>query len=74
MNDMIGGVILALPVSSYQAGYLFTAIAILFSAAFSFYSCFLSIKYLGNQSDMNYAMQAYFGNNKIARFLYDIVV
>ncbi len=56
MNGMIGGVILVLPVSSYQAGYLFTILAILVSGAFSFYSCYLSIKHLGDQKDMNYAM------------------
>ena len=47
MNGMIGGVILVLPVASYQAGYLYTALAILFSGAFSYYSCYLSIKHLG---------------------------
>jgi len=73
MNGMIGGVILVLPVSSYQAGYLYTILAIIFSAAFSFYSCFLSIKHLGDQKDMNYAMQAHFGS-KAAKIIYDIIV
>jgi amino acid permease len=73
MNGMIGGVILVLPLSSLQAGYIFTILAILFSGAFSFYSCYLSIKHLGDQKDMNYSMQAHFGT-KIAKIIYDIVV
>lgn len=73
MNGMIGGVILVLPVTSYQAGYLFTILAILFSGFFSFYSCYLSIKHLGDQKDMNFAMQAHFNSN-IAKIIYDIVV
>lgn len=56
MNGMIGGLILVLPVSAYQAGYLFTILAIVFSGFFSFYSCYLSIKHLGDQKDMNFAM------------------
>lgn len=73
MNGMIGGVILVLPVTAYQAGYLFTILAILFSGFFSFYSCYLSIKHLGDQKDMNFAMQAHF-NSKVAMIFYDIVV
>jgi amino acid permease len=73
MNGMIGGVILVLPVTSYQVGYIYTIIAILIGGAFSFYSCYLSIKHLGDQKDMNYAMQAHFQSN-IAKILYDIVV
>lgn len=73
MNGMIGGVILVLPVSAYQAGYLFTILAVLFSGFFSFYSCYLSIKHLGDQKDMNFSMQAHF-NSKIAKIIYDIVV
>jgi amino acid permease len=74
MNGMIGGVILVLPVSSHQAGYIFTIIAIIVSGAFSFYSCYLSIKHLGDQKDMNFAMLVHFGNYKIAKIVYDIVV
>ncbi len=74
MNGMIGGVILVLPVSSHQAGYVFTILAIIFSGGFSYYSCFLSIKHLGDQKDMNYAMQAHFGNHRIAKIIYDVVV
>jgi hypothetical protein len=73
MNGMIGGVILVLPVASYQAGYLYTILAIIFSGAFSYYSCYLSIKHLGDQQDMNYSMQSHF-RTKIAKILYDIVV
>ena len=73
MNGMIGGVILVLPVTSLQAGYIYTVLAILISGAFSYLSCFLSLKHLGDQTDMNYAMQAHF-KHKIAKILYDIVV
>jgi amino acid permease len=73
MNGMIGGVILVLPVASYQAGWIYTILAILFSGAFSFYSCYLSIKHLGDQKDMNYSMQAHFGS-KFAKIIYDVVV
>lgn len=74
MNGMIGGVILVLPVSSFQAGYLFTILALIFSGAFSFYSCYLSVKHLGDQKDMNFAMFVHFGNSKIIKNFYDIVV
>ncbi len=73
MNGMIGGVILVLPVTSFQVGYIYTILAIIFAGAFSFYSSYLSIQHLGDQKDMNYAMQAHFGS-KIAKIVYDIVV
>jgi hypothetical protein len=73
MNGMIGGVILVLPVAAYQAGYLYTILAIIFSGSFSYYSCYLSIKHLGDQRDMNYSMQAHF-RSQIAKIVYDIVV
>jgi amino acid permease len=73
MNGMIGGVILVLPVAAYQAGYLYTILAITISGGFSYYSCYLSVKHLGDQKDMNYSMQAHF-RTPVAKILYDIVV
>lgn len=53
INGMIGGVILVLPLLALEAGTIVTAIVIIISGVFSYYSSMLCVKHLGNSSDLD---------------------
>lgn len=74
INGMIGGVILVLPVLTISSGYIVTALVILFTGVFSFYSCYLCLSHLGDQTDLNLAILRHFNGNPIVKILYDIIV
>lgn len=53
INGMIGGVILVLPLLALEAGTVVTAIVIIVSGMFSYYSSMLCVKHLGPCSDLD---------------------
>ncbi len=74
VNGMIGGLILILPVYALHAGYILTMIIIFVTCVFSYYSCYLCIIHLGDQSDLDYAILRHFNGSKWAKIFYDLCV
>jgi len=74
VNGMLGGVILILPVMAMQSGTVLSLLVILLTGFFSYYSCLLCLKHLGNHSDLDKAILEHFNNNKCVSITYDILV
>lgn len=74
VNGMIGGLILLLPVFALKAGWGICLIVIFVTCAFSYYSCYLCVIHLGDQSDLDYAIFRHFNGNKVIKIFYDICV
>ena len=74
VNGMIGGLILILPVSALEAGYLLTFLVIIFTGIFSYYSCYLCLQHLGDQPDLDLAVFRHFNGNKGVKVFYDLCV
>ena len=51
-----------------------TLIVILFTCLFSYYSCYLCLIHLGDQSDLDYAILRHFNGNECTKFFYDVCV
>lgn len=74
VNGMIGGVILVLPLLVLEAGSITSAIVICTSGIFSYYSCRLCVKHLGNFSDLDESIMHHFNHNLFIKVFYDSVV
>lgn len=74
VNGMIGGSILVLPVVAKQAGWAETLIIILFTGVFSYYSCYLSLIHLGDQTDLDHTLLRHFNGSKFLKIFYDFCV
>jgi amino acid permease len=74
VNGMIGGSILVIPLTSMQAGWAFTIIVIALTGIFSFYSCYLSVKHLGDQKDLDSALLRHFNGSRVLKIFYDFCV
>lgn len=61
VNGMIGGLTLVLPILASQTGTVLTAIILVATGFFSFYSCYLCIIHLGSHSDLDKALYYHFG-------------
>lgn len=64
VNGMLGGVILILPVMAMHSGTVLSLIVILVTGSFSYYSCLLCIKHLGEHSDLDQAILNHFKDKK----------
>jgi amino acid permease len=74
VNGMIGGLILILPVYALNAGYVLSLIVILFTCAFSYFSCYLCVIHMGDQPDLDYAIFRHFNGNRVVKIFYDLCV
>ena len=74
INGMIGGLILVLPILTVEGGTVLSFIVILVTGFFSYYSCYLCVKHLGNHPDLDKAIYYHFGQNKAIRIFYDLMV
>lgn len=74
VNGMIGGLILILPVYALTSGYIDTLIVILVTGVFSFYSCYLCVLHMGDQTDLDYAVLRHFNGARWAKIFYDVCV
>ena len=74
VNGMIGGLILLLPVFALDAGYIVTLLVIFATCIFSYYSCYLCLIHLGDQSDLDYAIFRHFNGSKAVKIFYDLCV
>ena len=74
VNGMIGGLILLLPVFALNAGYILTLLIILVTCVFSYYSCYLCLIHLGDQSDLDFAIFRHFNGSRVAKVFYDLCV
>ena len=74
VNGMIGGLILILPIYALNSGYVTTLIVILLTGLFSFYSCYLCVLHMGDQSDLDYAVLSHFNGNRWPKIFYDVCV
>ena len=74
VNGMIGGLLLILPVDALHAGYITTSTIIVFTGAFSFFSCYLCLMHLGDQPDLDLAVFRHFNGNKCVKIFYDFCV
>ena len=74
VNGMIGGVILVLPLLALDAGTVSTFIVVFLSGIFSYYSCQLCVRHLGNCPDLDEAILHHFDHSKFMKIFYDIIV
>ena len=74
VNGMIGGLILILPVYALNAGYIETLLIIFFTGIFSYYSCYLCVIHIGDQSDLDFAILRHFNGNRWVKIFYDFCV
>jgi amino acid permease len=74
INGMIGGLILVLPILTKQGGTVLSFIVITITGFFSYYSCALCVKHLGSHSDLDRAIYYHFGESKLVRVFYDLMV
>lgn len=74
VNGMLGGVILILPVMAMQSGTVLSLLVILLTGFFSYYSCLLCIKHLGEHSDLDQAILNHCNDKKAWGVLYDVLV
>jgi len=74
VNGMIGGLILILPVLALNSGYIFSLIVLVVIGLLSFYSCYLCVIHMGDQSDLDHAIFRHFNGNRGVKILYDFCV
>ena len=74
VNGMIGGTILVLPVLTKTGGWALTLITILITGGVSFFSCFIAVTHLGDQSDIDKALLRHFNGSPIMKIAYDFSV
>lgn len=74
LNGMIGGVILVLPLLVVESGWLGSGLVITLTGIFSYYSCMLCIKHLGNYADLDQSIMQHFNSNKYIKIFYDFIV
>lgn len=74
VNGMIGGLTLVLPIFASQTGTILTAIILIITGFFSFYSCYLCIIHLGNHHDFDKTLYHHFGGSLFVKVMYDLLV
>ena len=74
LNAMIGGSILLIPLISLQGGWAVTLLIILITAFFSYFTCYITLIHLGDQSDLDTTIQRHFNGNRFLKILYDFCV
>lgn len=74
VNGMIGGLTLVLPILATETGTILTALVLLLTGFFSFYSCYLCIIHLGNQTDYDKTIFHHFGESMPVKVFYDLLV
>lgn len=74
VNGMIGGLILVLPILTINTGTVLSIIVLAVTGFFSFYSCYLCLKHLGNHTDLDKAMYHHFGSSQIMKNFYNFLI
>jgi len=74
VNGMIGGSILVLPIVAEQGGWVETLLIIFATGVFSYYSCYLSLIHLGDQTDLDHTLLRHFNGSKFLKVFYDFCV
>ena len=74
VNGMIGVAILMLPLIAFNSGWLSSILIVLITGSFSFYSCYIGLTHLGDQSDLDSALLRHFNGGKAIKYFYDFVV
>ena len=74
VNGMVGGTILVLPVLTTSAGWALALLTICVTGAASFFSCYIAVIHLGDQSDVDKALFRHFNGSKFMKAAYDFCV